>query len=315
MSHTEHHHILTVAILTYNRREFLQEVLESLTLQTYKDFDVIIFDNGSDYDVREHITMFPSLDITIDANEVNLGNIANFRKMIAYPFTSPYVIMFHDDDTIHPEYFKQAVTFLEKHTEVVWVGSNIRFITEATPEKMKYFRPISTNASFVTMHQDELICKLMNGFSLGFNSVVYRTSILKRAKERYEEFNKWLDRPFIIDLIGDGLVGITEEKFINYRVHAGQDSQYIEPEKLTNAISLFKYYKEKSRDSTTRAHAVLQSNNAINTAFHVAGTYKAFLATIEVFKQEGLFTFSTIGWRGMWYFLKFTLRWIRLRLK
>jgi glycosyltransferase involved in cell wall biosynthesis len=304
---------LTIAILTYNRKEYLREVLESLEKQIFKDFEIIIFDNASDYDVYEFSKLFPSLAIKIDANETNIGGIANFRKVIKYDFSSRYVMMFHDDDTMHPEYLAKAIAFLDSHPEAVWVGSNIRFIKHATPEKMKHFKSNVTKHSFKEMGRHELIHMLLSGFGLGFNSVIYRAESLHKAESRDVEFDKWIDRPLMIDLIGNHTVGITEGQFINYRLHGGQDSQLVEPRKLNNVINLFKYYRQQNEGHNPVKYNMLESNNAINTAHHIAASFHEFFSIINVFKKEGMFRVRSIGWKGVYYFFKFILKYIRMR--
>ena len=39
--------LLTIAIPTYNRAQLLAEALNSVTSQTYKDFELIVVDDGS----------------------------------------------------------------------------------------------------------------------------------------------------------------------------------------------------------------------------------------------------------------------------
>ncbi len=306
---------LTIAILTYNRKEYLHEVLESLNKQTFKDFDVIIFDNASDYNVHEFNTLFPSLDIKIDKNETNIGGLANFRKVIAYDFSARYVMMFHDDDTMHPKYLEKAIAFLDSHPEAVWVGSNIRFIKDATPEKMKHFKSDVAEHSFKEKGRHELIHMLLSGFGLGFNSVIYRSESLRKAVSRDVEFDKWIDRPLMIDLIGNRTIGITKGQFINYRVHGGQDSQLVEPRKLNNVINLFKYYRQQNEGYNPVKYNTLESNNAINTAHHIAASFHEFFRIIGVFKKEGMFRMRYIGWKGAYYFFKFILKYVRMRMQ
>jgi glycosyltransferase involved in cell wall biosynthesis len=308
MEPTKRNKMLTIAILTYNRREYLREVLKSFTLQTFRDFEVIIFDNASDYDVHELAALFPSLEIKVDANEKNIGGPANFRKVVSYDFVSPYVMMFHDDDTLHPEYLEKAIDFLEANSQVVWVGSNIKFIENATPEKMEYFAPRVSEHLFEEMECQELVHKLLNGFGLGFASIVYRLEAFKKAVIREVEFDKWLDRPFIIDIAQTGNVGVTEGCYMNYRVHEGQDSQHIEPLKLNNAINLFKYYRKQNNGYKMEMYKKLESNNAINTAYHVASTIEEFFSIIHTFKKEGMFSLKCVGLRGVYYFIKFFVK-------
>ncbi len=299
---------LTIAILTYNREGYLRECLESLTKQTFTDFEVIIFDNASDYDVSSFLKEFPGLRIRVDANEKNIGGINNFLKVISYPFTSPYVMMFHDDDTIHPSYLEKACGLLASHDDVVWVGSDITFVPHATHEKMTAFEVVESTNPFTIVNDQELIIRLMKGFNLGFGSIIYRREVLEKAISRHEEFDKWLDRPFAIDLALSHTVALSTERFINYRIHDGQDSQFIEPKKLQCAINLFRYYKEKKNNPSSYFFRMLLSNSAINTAFHVASTYAQFFAILREFKKAELFSWYTIGPRGILYLCKFIYR-------
>lgn len=299
---------LTVAIPTYNREDYLCEAIESLNNQTYKNFQVLVFDNASNYPIDKIIPLFPNLDIQIIKNEKNIGGAANFIKMIEFPFGTPYVIMFHDDDTLHPKYFESAIGFLDTHPRVVWVGSNINFVENSRGSEMEKFDSFDTKDSFIELNQQDLIKKIMDGFSLGFGTVVYQSQILKSAKIRNEEFEKWADRPLLIDLALDRTVAITEKKFMNYRMHEKKDSLIREPSNLGYLINLFNYYKETSAESNTYRFKVLQTTNSINTATQITATFKELLNTLGKLEEGGLFSFKYLSPKGVYYFIKFAIR-------
>ena len=48
----------SVVVPLYNRPEEIRELLESLTLQTVKDFEVLVVEDGSDQDAREIVASF-----------------------------------------------------------------------------------------------------------------------------------------------------------------------------------------------------------------------------------------------------------------
>lgn len=299
---------LTVAIPTYNRKEYLHETLESLDSQTFKDFQIIIFDNASDYDVNQFISYFPKLDIQISKNESNVGNLANFIKVINYDFDTPYVIVFHDDDTLHPSYFETAITFLEKNLQVVWVGSNIDFVKNEKSHAMQHFDITTSKNTFTELNQSELIKKLMRGFNLGFGSVIYQSETLKTAVIRTKEFDKWFDRPFMIDLASNKTVAITYGKFMNYRIHQNQDSQAIDPSKFDNVINLFQYYRERSNEKDTWIFKRLENNNSIISAVQNSKTFKELFTYLDIFKRRGFFSFKNIDFKGVYSFLKFIIK-------
>lgn len=299
---------LTVAIPTYNRKDYLCEAIESLNNQTYKNFQIIIFDNASDYDVNEFLSIFPKLYIKIIKNEKNIGGVENFIKIINYDFDSPYVIMFHDDDTIHPRYFEFAIDFLDTHSQVVWVGSNINFVWNENGSEMNKFDVSETTGSFLELDQHGLVQKLMEGFNLGFGTIIYQSKILKEAQLRTEEFEKWADRPLFIDLAMNQKVAISKEKFMNYRMHEKKDSLIREPSNLGYLINLFNYYKRINNERDTYKFKVLETNNSINTATQITTTFKELLDTLGTLKEKGLFSFKYLSPKGVYYFIKFATK-------
>ena len=42
--------MITIALLTYNRPHFLKNAIDGILNQTFKDFELLICDNGSDYE-------------------------------------------------------------------------------------------------------------------------------------------------------------------------------------------------------------------------------------------------------------------------
>ena len=51
-------HKVTAILTTYNRREFLEEALSSILNQTFSDFQLIIWDNGSTIDISDIISKY-----------------------------------------------------------------------------------------------------------------------------------------------------------------------------------------------------------------------------------------------------------------
>lgn len=50
---------VSVVIPTYNRENLLPETIESVLAQTYRDFEIIVIDDGSTDNTREVISAFP----------------------------------------------------------------------------------------------------------------------------------------------------------------------------------------------------------------------------------------------------------------
>ena len=92
---------VTIAVMTYNRSRFLDLMLESIQNQTYRDFVVKVYDNGStdetDYVVQKYLndTRFKYIK-----NSINIGALRNFNIAIEN-CKSDFLLLTHDDDIMH----------------------------------------------------------------------------------------------------------------------------------------------------------------------------------------------------------------------
>ena len=116
--------LLTIAIPTYNRENYLRDCLKSILVQTFTDFEIIIFDNHSDYNIVSLIDEFNDSRITLSQNETNIGNVGNFNKIFNFKYDSKYLIVFHDDDTMHPKLLQKEIDVLE--SDLRYIENDVR---------------------------------------------------------------------------------------------------------------------------------------------------------------------------------------------
>ena len=99
--------MIAVIIPVYNRPQEAADILESLTRQTFKDFRVIIVEDGSKDDCREVVEGFrPLLDVKY--LKKNNGGPALARNFGA-AHTDAGFLVFLDSDCILPEGYMEAV--------------------------------------------------------------------------------------------------------------------------------------------------------------------------------------------------------------
>lgn len=301
---------LTIAIPTFDREVFLREALNSINQQIFKEFKVILFDNASPYDIDALAREFPSLAITIDKNATNIGNQGNFAKVMGYSFDTPYVMIFHDDDTIHPQYLAKAVDLLETDSDLMWVGSLIRYTTDGN--KMSIFDRAPTTPTLLKCDQKEMVAAFMRNVPIGFSSVVYRREALAEATPDATRFFKWLDRPFMLSAGGNQKMAVLMYPYINYRLHPSQDSAQPYREQIPHMINLIEYFVEiKGYD---REALVFGTASAIKTATVNASSIKDFFLILQIFKDRGLYSIKylrpySLMWLGwlLWKRVRYSL--------
>lgn len=114
----------------YNRPDALPRTLESLLLQTYRNFALVIVDDAPVPAVREIVESYAAADprITYEPHSVRLGMIGNWRKAFArsrelYP-QGEYFAWVSDHDIWHPRWLEVLIRVLDDRPEVVLAYPN-----------------------------------------------------------------------------------------------------------------------------------------------------------------------------------------------
>ena len=98
--------LVTVIVPSLNRPEFLRAALRSVESQTFKDFELIVQDNGSTMDVTPLVEEFPSLQSRVYRNKATLTQTQNIALGISRA-TGKYVAILCDDDLWRPSFFRR----------------------------------------------------------------------------------------------------------------------------------------------------------------------------------------------------------------
>jgi glycosyltransferase involved in cell wall biosynthesis len=108
-----------IGVTTYNRREMLQECLDSILAQTFTDFEVIV---GNDYledQLYLHEFGIDDRRVNIVNHEKNLGEVVNMNWLL-HQAKGRYFTWLADDDLMHPEFLHYAnLAFQGKSAEAV----------------------------------------------------------------------------------------------------------------------------------------------------------------------------------------------------
>ena len=105
---------VAIGLPTYNRPEFLEAALASLTRQTFGDFELLISDNASPgAGVRTIAERYASADprIRYVRQQTNLGPVGNFAYVLANT-SAPLFMWAADDDLWEPLFIERAVAAL-----------------------------------------------------------------------------------------------------------------------------------------------------------------------------------------------------------
>ena len=91
-------------VLPAFKNDYLTEAIDSILSQSYKDFELIIIDDASPYNLSSIINQYDDKRISFYKNETNIGGrnlVHNWNKCIQYA-KGDYVILASDDDIYGP---------------------------------------------------------------------------------------------------------------------------------------------------------------------------------------------------------------------
>jgi glycosyltransferase involved in cell wall biosynthesis len=115
---------VSVCIPTYNRRDYLRQTLESVYAQTYRDFEVVVVDDGSTDGTAE---MIKNSDYNVRYFwQANAGLAAARNKLIELA-TGHYITFIDSDDLLMPDALERMTKAAEDEDEPVAVyGAYLR---------------------------------------------------------------------------------------------------------------------------------------------------------------------------------------------
>lgn len=115
---------ISVIMGTYNGSKTISRAINSILIQSFSDFELIICDDYSKDDTTQIVERFAKKDsrIKLIRNRENLGLAASLNKCIDIS-NGIYIARMDDDDISHSDRFERQNSFLDKHPEYAIVGS------------------------------------------------------------------------------------------------------------------------------------------------------------------------------------------------
>lgn len=164
--------LVSVVIPTYNRALDLSRAIDSVLLQTYSHWEIIIIDNNSEDGTDELINDYNDSRIKVFKIN-NMGVIAASRNLGVQKSSGDYVAFLDSDDWWYPEKLELSLKYITQGADVVYHDMHI-----AKKRSQKLFLKKARTRSLVTPVFFDLI---KNGNGLNTSSVVVRKKILQEV--------------------------------------------------------------------------------------------------------------------------------------
>lgn len=169
---------MLVSIITsvYNCEKYVSEMIDSILAQTYKDWELIIFDDASADNTWDIISNYQDCRIKKFRNKENQGLTVNLNKALKLA-EGKYIARIDGDDIAYPRRLEKQVAFMENNSDVVLSGCWMKSLglkeyimqNEVDCEVLKInllFGPIIFHPSFIMRHT------VLNQYHIHYNETL-----------------------------------------------------------------------------------------------------------------------------------------------
>jgi glycosyltransferase involved in cell wall biosynthesis len=121
---------VSIGLPVYNGQDYLEQTVEALLAQTFRDFELVLVDNASTDRTEAICRGFAARDsrVRYHRNPTNIGGAPNFNLAFDLANAAPLFKWAAHDDLHAPEFLAECVAVLDARPEVVLCHTDSEFI-------------------------------------------------------------------------------------------------------------------------------------------------------------------------------------------
>lgn len=202
-------------MLTYNRANYISLAIESALAQTYKNFELIILDDGSTDNTTDIVAAYTDTRLRYIRDTTNKGLYTRRHESLSY-VTGTYVAILDSDDIWSDDgKLKRQVAYLEENSTCAVVGTFITTINE--------HGQVTGNNDYYTSDAD-IRGNILLRNQFANSSTLMRQSALQKTAG-YRDFAPCEDFELFLQLGQFGTFANLSEYSLQYRIHSGSISK------------------------------------------------------------------------------------------
>lgn len=257
----------SVIIPTYNSEDFIEETIKSVIDQTFKDFELIIIDDGSEDRTRDIITKYkhsdPRLRIVTTPNSGGPATPTNIGIGLA---TGLYIAFVDHDDTWAKTKLETLAREYKNNPHVGFILSNVRTYSEHTHTSSLSKTKIRNRQA---AEEDLLAGKYFNTFSM----ISIRQEVLNRVGSLDTNLLIFSDYDIITRMISFNIPHIfLAEPLVTYRIHTHNTSSL--------SSSAQKRAEDLQRIVTKYAKTFSKNKKSLSHVHHAIGSLYLYLGDV-----------------------------------
>ena len=271
--------LVSVFMSVYNGGDYLAVAVDSVLRQTYKNFEFVIVNDGSEDGTADYLDKLTDERIKVIHQE-NQGLGKPLNKWMK-TCKGKYVMRLDADDICHETRMEKQVAFLENNPDVILVGCQIQMFSDKGKGSV---------SSLFTDHES-ILSGMLNGWhTQSHPTIMWRRSLLNHIPG-YAFSGAGEDWSFLLDAARFGKLANHPEVLYYYRLHessnAWKGAKRVQAG-LTYAIKRYQHFKQTGNeyplDDFMREWSQRSLLKVIHTEFQAMSAVlyrKAMLANME----------------------------------
>ena len=181
---------VTILLPAYNAALYLRDSLDSIMRQAFKDFDVLLIDDGSMDDTSKIAIEYSNIDMRIKyyKNEKNIGLIKTLNKGLSLA-KGEYIVRMDADDIMFDDRLYKQVKYMDSNPECFVCGG-----------QMEYIGGLTGMAPILPQKYEDLLYLSLINCPLYHPTTIIRNSAIKQFGLKYndsykhaEDYKFWSD--------------------------------------------------------------------------------------------------------------------------
>jgi glycosyltransferase involved in cell wall biosynthesis len=226
--------LVSIIMPAYNCEKYIAEAIESILEQSYKKFELLIFDDGSTDSTKKIISSYQDSRIKPIYSETNIG-VSSARNEMIRVAGGEFIALMDADDISHKNRLECQINYLKAEGIDLCGSRHVNLNQESGILKKSKESFLEPDIQFLTSIYCPICNSTIAGKSSVFKNTPYRTDVL--CSEDYY---------FLVDCITKGYkLGMLGEYLLTYRQYSAQSSSTYSQKFRDEIPKVQQYYLQK----------------------------------------------------------------------
>tara|TARA_Y100000741_G_scaffold362894_1_gene349762 strand:- start:2614 stop:3567 length:954 start_codon:yes stop_codon:yes gene_type:complete len=203
--------LVSIIMNCYNGEKYLKEAVDSVIAQTYKNWEIIFFDNASTDRSKEIINSYKNDKIKFFSSKINI-TLGKARNKAISKCSGLFIAFLDVDDLWLPKKLEKQIPLFENSKVGVVICDTFFFENDKNVKQLYKFKKPPTGNVFSDL--------LMNSF-ISLETVIIRKKCLKKLDHFFDErFSMIEEYDFFLRILLNWELNYVDEVLAKWRIHS-----------------------------------------------------------------------------------------------